>query len=62
MDDALLVRGLERVGDLPRDRAPRPTEAARGDPLRERVALDQFQNERANAVAPRHRRMAPMCG
>jgi hypothetical protein len=48
VDDARLVGGVERVGDLPgecqrlieRDRARR-------DAVRERVALDQFHHDRA---------------
>ena len=52
MDDALLVRGVERVRDLPRDRQ-RLVERQR--PLRhaigERLAFDQFQHQRVDAVA-----------
>jgi len=51
MDDALLVGGLERLGDLlrngecliDRDRPLR-------DPLREVLTLDQFHDERGQAV------------
>ena len=51
MDDAFLVRRLERVGDLSRDaRAPRRAAAARRDPFRQRLALDQLQHEGAHAV------------
>ena len=48
MDDALLVRGFERVGDLLRDRQRfvERDRAAR-DPLRQILALDQFHHERA---------------
>ena len=52
MDDALLVRGLERLGDLPRDRQrfverDRPVR----DPLGERRALDQLHHQRVDAAA-----------
>ena len=49
MDDALLVRGVERVGDLARDaRAPRRAAPARSPmPLGQRVAFDQLEDERA---------------
>ena len=61
----LLVRGLERFGDLPRDRQ-RSRRSAIGpsrDPLGERLALDQLQHERWRALrCPRRRRSAPMCG
>ncbi len=51
VNDPLLVRGLERVGDLPRngeglvdrDRAGR-------DPFRQRLALHQLQDERSRAA------------
>ena len=48
MDDALLVRRFERLGDLLRDRQRfvERDRAAR-DALREIVALDQFHHERA---------------
>ena len=47
VDDALLVRGLERVGDLPRDSegfvgADRPT----GDALGEILAFHELHHER----------------
>ena len=53
MDDALLVRGFERLRDLPRDRqrfVERKSSPSR-DPIGERLALDQLQDERA--VLPR---------
>ena len=48
MDDALLVRRLERFGDLPRDRQ-RLIERNRSarDPIGERRALDQLHDQRA---------------
>ena len=49
MDDALLVRGFERVGDLPRDRQ-RLVErgSGPGDAIREQgLALDQLHHQRA---------------
>ena len=48
MDDALLVRRFERLGDLLRDRhrLVERNRAAR-DPLRQILALDQFHDERA---------------
>ena len=51
MDDALLVRGFERLGDLPRDRQ-RVGERHRAlrDALREGLALDQFHHERVDAA------------
>ena len=51
VDDALLVRGFERVGDLPGDRQ-RLSERHRParDPLREILALDQLQHEGLDAV------------
>ena len=47
MDDALLVRRFERLGDLPRDRQ-RLVERNRAlrDAIGERRPLDQFQDER----------------
>ena len=52
MHDALLVRGLERVGDLPGDRqgfvdGQRPA----GNAVRERRTLNEFEHERGHAVA-----------
>ena len=49
MDDALLVRGLERLGDLhARARAPRRPAAARAAmPLGQRLALDQLHHQEA---------------
>ena len=51
MDDPLLVRGFERLRDLPRDRQ-RLVERDRStrDPLRQIVAVDQFHHERLDAV------------
>ena len=51
MDDALLVRGVQRVGDLRGDangllRSKRPTR----DHLRQRRPLDQLEHQRAAAV------------
>jgi hypothetical protein len=50
MDDALVVRRLERLGDLLRDgqsliERQRPAR----EPLRQILAVDQFHHERANA-------------
>ena len=47
MDDALLVRGLERLGDLACDwhRLVEREQAAR-NPLGERLPLHKLQNER----------------
>jgi hypothetical protein len=57
MDDAAIVRGLERLGDLPGDgqclalRQPAALAApARRHPLRQRGALDQFQHQKPQAV------------
>ena len=57
MDDALRVRGVERIGDLPRDRErfvdvlsiPLARSSA-GHPVRERLPRDQLEHERANAL------------
>ena len=51
MDDPLLVRGFERLGDLPRDQQ-RFVEGNRapGDPLRQVVALDQLHHQRTHAA------------
>ena len=49
MDDALFVRGLECIGDLLRNRdrfIERKGTAC--DPIGQRVALDQFEDERAD--------------
>ena len=51
MNDALLMRGFERVGNLLRDRQcliERHCPAC--DPLRQILALDEFHRERAHAV------------
>ena len=50
MDDALLVRGFERFGDLARDRQrlvqrQRPSR----DPIGQRRAFDQFHHQRARS-------------
>ena len=52
VDDALLVRGFERLGDLLRDgqRLVERDRAAR-DALRRVVALDEFHHERGHAAA-----------
>ena len=52
MDDALLVRRFERIGDLFRDRQ-RLVEGNRAtaNTLREIVALDEFHHERGHAPA-----------
>ncbi len=52
MDDPLLVRGFERLGDLLRDgqRFIERDRAAR-DALRQIVALDEFHHERGDACA-----------
>ena len=51
MDDALLVRRLERVGDLPRDRQRFiERKPALGDPLGERRPFDQLHDERRGPV------------
>jgi hypothetical protein len=52
VNDALLVRGFERVGNLMRDRQcliERHCPAS--DPLRQILALDEFHRERAHALA-----------
>ena len=51
MDDPLLVRRFERLGDLPRDRQ-RLVERDRPvrDPIGERRAFDQLHHQRAHAV------------
>ena len=55
MDDAVLVRGFECVGNLPRDRQrlverDRPSR----DPVGERLALDEFEDQGAHAVRVLH--------
>jgi hypothetical protein len=46
MDDAFLVRGFERIGDLPRDHQGFVKgDGARREPIRERGAFDQFEDE-----------------
>ena len=51
MDDALLVRGVERAGNLPRNRQG-GTEGNRPlcNPFREGGALDQLQHESTRAI------------
>ena len=57
MDDATLVRGVERVGDLSRDRehvVDRQREPPRhrlyGKPVRQRASVDELEHQRADAV------------
>ena len=51
VDDALLVRRRQRLGDLFRDRQRLvECDSAVCDPVRERRSLDQFHHERENAV------------
>ena len=53
MDDALLVRRFERLGDLlARSAAPRRRGWPARDPLRQILALDQFHDERAQIRCP----------
>ncbi len=50
MYDPLLVRGLERFGDLPRNgQRFADRDRAAGDPLRQIVTLDQFHHQRGDA-------------
>ena len=58
VDDPFVVRGLERLGDLPRDRqrlAQRQSCTVRGrcvdvgDRSRERLALDELENQEPDA-------------
>ena len=52
VDDALLVRGLERLGDLPGDeRASSTGIGASSDSVGERRPLDQLHHQRIDAVA-----------
>ena len=52
MDDSLLVRGFERVGDLLRDRQRLiDRDRAARNPLRQVVALDQLHDEGRDARA-----------
>ena len=47
MDDPLLVRGFERLGNLLRDcQRLLQGEGAERDPVRKRWSLDQLQHER----------------
>jgi hypothetical protein len=62
VDDALLVRRVERAGDLDRDRErlvdrQRPLR----DPLGERLAFDQFEDEEPRAVRSRRGRGSWRC-
>ncbi len=51
MDDADLVRGLQRLGDLAREgQGLVEGNGAAGDPLREMLALDQLHHQRARAA------------
>ena len=51
MDDPLLVRRFERVGDLPGDRQRFvERERAACDPVGERRPLDQLEDQRVDAV------------
>ena len=46
MDDALLVRGLERLGDLSRDRESlRQRDRSLGDAIRQRRPVDQLHDQ-----------------
>jgi hypothetical protein len=51
MDDSLLVRGFERLGNLPRD-GERFVEGHRteGYPIRELGSFDEFQHEELRAL------------
>ena len=51
MDDAALVRGFQRIGDLTRDRE-RVVERQRtlGDLFRQRLALDELEHQRGAAI------------
>ena len=51
MDDALLVRRVERLGDLPRDREGLgDRQRAAGETIGERGALDEFEDQRRLAL------------
>ena len=51
MDDALLVRRFEGLCDLPRDRqGVTDGQWSASDEIRQRVSLDQFQDEPRQAV------------
>ena len=53
MDDALLVRGLERLGDLPRDRQCLvERDRTTGDAFGQVVALHEFHHERDRGRLP----------
>ena len=50
---SLCMVRLARLGDLPRDRQRFvQRQAAQGDALRERLALDQLEHERTNQRLP----------
>jgi hypothetical protein len=51
MDDALLMRRFERLGNLPRDRQGLvERDRSLGDPIGQRRAFHQFKHQRAYAV------------
>jgi hypothetical protein len=51
VDDALLMRGFEGVGDLLGDRQhPVDRDRSARDPLRQVLAFDELHDQRANAV------------
>ena len=63
MDDALLVRGFERLGDLRRDRQRLiERDRATRDALREILALDEFHHEGGHAPASSRPWMPAMFG
>jgi hypothetical protein len=53
MHDAALVRRIERIGNLPRhiDRVINRQRAFGDEAIRERSALDEFEDQRALAIA-----------
>ena len=52
VNDSLLVRRVERIGDLPRNRqCLAHRQRARRQALGERLTLDQLENQPMNAVA-----------
>src|SRR5262245_41803512 len=50
MDDALLMRRVERVGDLPCDLQRLLLRQTTGDPLFERIPLHQLEDQRTCAA------------